>query len=339
MAKKLTQKLKKTDTPGVYNIEMGRTKHDWGTIYENGYTYQYYYNRLKSIALVTYIYDFHDQVPQLESSRLEYMLLNYRDIAMFQTDAGDIAFLPYTIDNIKTIYGYPQYVNIYSPYSNFRCKREYEQVALLHDNITNYSTYNIISYFAMSLYIIDRTIDVNLFNQKTPVLITAKDEAQKLALKNMWMELSGFQPAVAVNDTYSMDSIQVMPINAPYIGEQLNELRESKWKQALSALGIPSTGAKKERYIGTELTQNIGEHVFSAYCRYIPRKEGIERGNQLFGCNIEFKYNDIVLDDSGFNNLFIDDDGGESNDYDNIRTNRWYVSRTDGTSRTDGRES
>lgn len=305
MSKKLSYNIKNSAVPGVYNIEMGRTKHDWGTVYENGHSYNYYYNRLKSIALVTYIYDFKGSVPMLQSSDLEKMLLNYVDIAMFQTDAGDIAFLPYTVENIRTIYGYPQFVNIYSPYTSFKTRRSYDEVALLHDNITGYRTYNIVKYFAMSLYIIDRTIDVNLFNQKTPVIITAHDEAQKLALKNMWMELSGFQPAIAVNEAYSPDSIQVLPINAPYIADQLNDLRESKWKQALSALGIPSTEGKKERALTGELTQNIGEHVFSAYCRYIPRQEGIERGNELFGTNIEFKYNDIVLDDSGFNNLFI----------------------------------
>ena len=176
MAKKVTPRLAKSEVPGVFQMQYQKQS-DAHAIYQNGNALSYYRNRLRDLALVRYVYDFGDSVPLLESSRLNLMLYNYKELAIARADSGDLVMLPYTLTDIKTIYGYPSHVRIYSPYTTFHIERDYEEIALIRDNISSYSTASIVEYFATSLYIIDRTISVNLYNQKTPVLIVAENDA------------------------------------------------------------------------------------------------------------------------------------------------------------------
>lgn len=304
MPKKVTPRLAKSEVPGVFQMQYQKQS-DAHAIYQNGNALSYYRNRLRDLALVRYVYDFGDSVPLLESSRLNLMLYNYKELAIARADSGDLVILPYTLTDIKTIYGYPSHVRIYSPYTTFHIERDYEEIALIRDNISSYSTASIVEYFATSLYIIDRTISVNLYNQKTPVLIVAENDAQKLAVKKMFKEISDFEPAIAATSDFTGNNMQVLPVNAPFLSDKLYDIKLRIWKEALSALGIPSTEGKKERSITGELVQNIGEHVFSAYTSYLVLKEGFDRANRLFGTNLTVKYNDTILEDSGFDNLFL----------------------------------
>ena len=274
----------------------------------NTLSYTFFFNRLKTLAKSVFIWDTTD-FPLLESTKIEEFLFNYDRLAIFENDGGDMSMLPYSSYSILNAYGLPEQVRIYSPYMGFSTDRTYDQVALLEElnNDTGLSMCEICEYFATKLYAIDRAIDVNLNNQKTPVFITAKDEATKLALKNMFMHIEGFENAVAVNDSFDPTSITVYPINAPYLADKLNEMKRETWVDALTCLGIPSQNDKRERMVVDEVVQNLGEHVFNVYTRLLTRLEAVDHAKHVFGSKVEnltVRYNDKILENVGFLDLF-----------------------------------
>lgn len=271
-------------------------------------SYTFFFNRLKTLAKTVFIWDTTD-FPILESTKIEEFLFNYNKIAIFENDVGEMSMLPFASYSHLNVYGLPENLRIFSPFTGFSIDRKYEEVALLEDlnNDSGLTMCEVCEYFATKLYAIDRAIDVNISNQKTPVFITAKDESTKLALKNMFMRIEGFEDAVAINDNYDPNSIMIYPINAPYISDKLNEMKEQVWIDALTCLGIPSQNDKRERMIVDEVLQNLGEHVFNVYTRLLPRMEAVEHAKDVFGDkvkNLTVKYNDKILENVGFLDLF-----------------------------------
>lgn len=288
-------------------------------------SYTFFFNRLKTLAKSVFIWDTTD-FPLLESTKIEEFLFNYDRIAIFENDGGVMSMLPYSSYSILNAYGLPERLRIYSPFMGFSTDRTYDQVALLEDlnNDTGLSMCEICEYFATKLYAIDRAIDVNLNNQKTPLFITAKDEATKLALKNMFMRIEGFENAIAVNDSFDPTSIIVYPINAPYLSDKLNEMKREIWVDALTCLGIPSQNDKRERMLVDEVVQNLGEHVFNVYTRLLTRLETVDHAKHVFGSKVEnltVRYNDKILENVGFLDLF-DRKGGVQVGYSDTTDNR-----------------
>ena len=146
--------------------------------------------------------------------------------------------------------------------------------------------------FAQRLYNIDRTIDVNINAQKTPILITC-NENERLTMKNIYKEFDGNSPVIYANKGFDPKSVNVLKTDAPLVADKLYQLKTQIWNEALTYLGISNINVqKKERLLQDEVTRNLGGTIASRYPRLEARKQACQQINKMFELNIDVDYRD-----------------------------------------------
>ena len=148
--------------------------------------------------------------------------------------------------------------------------------------------------YARRLYEIERTIDVNVKAQKTPILIRAT-ENQRLTMKNLYMQYDGNEPFIFGDKQLDMDGIKVLKTDAPYVADKLNILKRQIWNEALTYLGIENSNTeKRERLVSDEITSNLGGVAAQRFCRLNARRKAAEQINKMFGLNIQVDFREEV---------------------------------------------
>ena len=185
------------------------------------------------------------------------------------------------------IYGEPVSRRAFSRYNNYQKELSKEESVIIWNNMDRTPTYPIIELFARRLYNIDRSIDVNVNAQKTPVLVRC-NEKQRLTLKNAYKEMDGNSPVIYADKDFDPDSISVLTTGAPYVSDKLYELKTNIWNEALTYLGIPSANVmKRERMIKDEVLRGLGGTLANRYSRLSERQVAVDKINRMFGTNIE----------------------------------------------------
>lgn len=141
-----------------------------------------------------------------------------------------------------------------------------------------------ISLFAYRLYEAERTCDVNIKAQKTPVLIKV-DDSQRLTLENLYNQYDGNKPVI-FGDKNSLDANTITSIktDADFIADKIMEYKQDIWNEALCFLGINNLAVeKKERLVTDEASSNNELVNMNLQSFLIPRQEACRQFNELFG--------------------------------------------------------
>lgn len=165
-------------------------------------------------------------------------------------------------------------------------------VVLIKNNPDMWPTFNTIKLFCKRLYQVERTIDVNMNQQKTPLLITCKAN-KRLSLLNLYEKYSGNEPVIyGTNDLMSDTGINVINTGAPYLIDKLQIQKQAIWNEVLTFLGINNNDVeKKERVIEAETESNNHFISLNLYNAYRCRKHACDQINKYFGLNINVKIN------------------------------------------------
>lgn len=263
--------------------------------YFNDISFLYYYNWLKLIALNVYKWE---NVPSSIDVRYLELTLFERGIAVYFNDIalGNIA-LPVNLSGQYDVYGIPQNYYAYSSASNYKNRElDNKNSVLIFNDYLFQPTENIVQLYANKLYELDRTIDVNVKAQKTPILVKSSEQ-QKLTMLNMINQYDGNEPFLYVADTYSGSGsgIEVFETKAPFVCDKLEVLKHNILNDFLTAIGVEnSNNDKKERLVSDEIGSNYGLIEVSRNVRLNPRKEAVKKINEMFGTNIEVSFNSDV---------------------------------------------
>ena len=254
---------------------------------QNSVSWQYYYNRLKEIAISCIEWK---NLPDTVDARfLELTLFEDGAGVYFNDDVLGNLFLQATLDGRLNVYREPiktkaHAVNGYSKYLN-----ETNSV-IIHNNMLHTNSVKACKMFAMRLANIDRTIDVNINAQKTPVLIKS-GENERLSMVNLYQQYDGGMPFVFGSDQLNTDNITVLRTDAPFVAPQLYELKTNIWNEALTYLGISNVNiTKRERLVSDEVNRSQGGSIASKFSRLHERQVAVEKINKMFGTNISVDY-------------------------------------------------
>lgn len=187
------------------------------TAWVNDATYWDYLERLKKIA--TSMFEWVNLPDSMDARYLEKCLYYHGTAAMLYDD-----ILGYINTNCASsgqinIYGLPTALNCYSYgyqetrtlYTGLKYSAEGNPInengkecILVMNNWERTPTASTLELFALRLYEAERTCDVNIKAQKTPVMLVV-DEAQRLTMKNLYNQYDGNEPFIfgdkeALND-------------------------------------------------------------------------------------------------------------------------------------------
>jgi len=219
-------------------------------------------------------------------------LLKHKDYGFINTNCASAGKI--------NIYGLPTYLNCYSfefqenrkLYTGLnplltdeeKEEQENEECVLVLNNWDGVPTISTMQLFALRLYEAERTCDVNIKAQKTPVLLVV-DEKQRLFMENLYNQYDGNQPFIfGDSGQFNTDILKSIKTDAPFIANDVMKYKEQIWNEALTFLGINTlTTEKKERLITDEASANNELINLNLQSFLAPRLEACKQFNEKFG--------------------------------------------------------
>ena len=257
----------------------------------NNETYMDYLERMKKIALSMFEWV---NLPDTMNARFLEMCLYYKGQgAMFydenyggyiNTMASDGGYI--------NLYGLPSQIMCYS-YGNLNQRRNLymhesgaekgEECILVMNNYERIPTANTVQLFAYRLAEAQRTADVNIKAQRTPILMLT-DQKQLFSMKKLYEEYDGNTPAIfADKNALTPDAIKSIKTDAPFIANDIMNYKREIWNEFLTFLGVSNLNEKKERLISNEVDSNNELLNLNLQALLAPRKKACEQFNEKYG--------------------------------------------------------
>lgn len=260
---------------------------------QNVRTFDYYFNRLSNIALA--IYEWTDLPDTVDPRFLELsiyrngMCLFFKDEVLDRFDA-----LPCMIGGTFDTHNIPILRRAYAANGyQYECDNT-NSVIIYHNYMHGVPLWDI-EMFATRLADYQRTEDVNVRAQKTPI-VTLADDDQKAAWENIILSYMGNVPLMLANKSLNPDALKVLKTDAPFTADKIEELRVQVWNDAMSYLGVSNVNVtKKERLITDEVQRNMGGVLASRYSPLEMRKMACEKINEMWGLKVDVKYREDIL--------------------------------------------
>lgn len=257
----------------------------------NNQAFIHYLNRLKELAVSMFEWK---NVPETVDIRYLELTLMQDGMAIFFNDE-ELGYLGlqvmiggnlnvYRIPIIRRAYAVNGYSKDLNP----------DDSVIIFNNMLHTNSIMDLEMFALKLYECDRTIDVNIKAQKTPVALLC-DENQRLVMKNLYLQYDGNMPFIFGSKNLDIKQIQAINTGAPFVADKVMETKNQIWNEALTYLGISNTSyQKKERLISDEVIRNMGGTIASRYSRLSERQKACDMINRMFGLNMSVDYREDV---------------------------------------------
>lgn len=308
----------------------------WDSANKNALTHQFYLARLSELAMS--MFDWKNVPETIDTRFLEYTLFYEGAVVFFKDEAlqivgtdlndagkdeivvegktdthkydteGSYLALQVMLGGDLDVYRIPRSRTAYSVGYQYPNLNEDNSV-IIWNNMLRMPEYPRMMFYAQKLYEIDRTIDVNVKAQKTPVAILC-DENERLTMRNVYEQYDGNQPFIYGSKDLDLSQLTVLKTDAPYVADKLQTLKNEVWNEALTCLGISNLNVqKKERLVSDEVTRNMGGTIASRHSRMDMRRQACDAINKMFGLNIEVEYREDFreLDDE----FMIEDESGD----------------------------
>ena len=264
----------------------------------NDQTFNDYMNRFKRIALS--IFEWVNLPKSMNSRYIEMCLFYYGQCAFLKDKTFGFINTKACGNGYVNIYGLPTKINCFS--YNYQSTRtlytglnpnltekqfEYQknnEAILVMNNYDRLPTAPSMELFAYRLYNAERTCDVNLNAQRTPIII-AVDEKQRLMMENLYNQYNGNQPFIFGDKSQLSDiPIKAISTEAPYIIDKITDYKKEIWNEALTYLGINNISVKKkERLTENESNENNELVNLNLFAMLEPRKQACREFNEKFG--------------------------------------------------------
>lgn len=255
----------------------------------NNETYVDYFERMKKVCLS--MFEWENLPPSMNARFLEMCLFyNGQAALLYDDDYGYINTMAADGGYIN-IYGLPTEIQCYS--YRFNQRRELytvdtgeekgKECILVLNNYERIPTSSTINLFAARLTEAQRTADVNIKAQRTPILITT-DQKQYFTLKKMYEEYDGNTPAIfADKNIISSDAMKAFKTDAPFVAKDVMQYKREIWNEFLTTMGISNLDEKRERMVTNEIDSNNELVNLNLQSLLIPRKEACKQFNEKYG--------------------------------------------------------
>lgn len=257
----------------------------------NDNTFIDFYERLKRIALS--MFEWVNLPSSMNARWLERTLFFKGQAALLKDEKFGFINTACSSGGQINIYGVPTALNCYS--FGYQSRRllysgliegipDTEECILVMNDWERIPTAPTLELFAYRLYEAQRTCDVNIKAQKTPVMVITS-EKQRLTMENLYNQYDGNQPFIFGNkEQLSGDELRAINTYAPYITDKVTDYKKEIWNEALTFLGINNIMLeKKERLVSDEANSNNELINLNLQSRLAPREEAAREFNEKFG--------------------------------------------------------
>lgn len=265
----------------------------------NNATFNDYLHRFQRIALS--MFEWVNLPKSMDARYLEKCLFYNGQAALLKDKTYGFINTKAAANGYVNIYGLPTKINCFSySYQSIRtlytglnenltpAQMEYQknnECILVMNNEDRLPTAGSLELFAWRLYNADRTCDVNITAQKTPVMVIT-DEKQRLTMMQLYNQYNGNMPFIFGDKNLLADGnkVESLTTQAPYIVDKISEYKKEIWNEALTFLGINNIARdKKERLTENESNENNELVNLNLQAMLIPRMRACKEFNEKFG--------------------------------------------------------
>ena len=253
----------------------------------NNRAYAYYITRFSELALSVFKWE---NLPDTVDERfLELTLYTDGQAVFFRDEVLGELCLQCAVNGPFDVYRVPIRRRAYAV-NGYQKELTNKDSVIIWNNKLHTNTEPDMRVFARRLWDLDRTIEVNARAQKTPVFVQGPEE-QRLTLLNLYKEYDGNAPVICGDKNLNLEGFKSISTQAPFVGNDLYQLKTQIWNEALTYLGISNlTIQKKERVNTDEVTRSMGGTLASRNARLEARKKAAEEINKMFDLDISVHF-------------------------------------------------
>lgn len=255
-----------------------------------------YIDRLKMLSVSLFTWKGLDDIAGTGASRFLELSLYEDGKGVFVKD-DELGYMALKVNPSDKLNVYMLPVKVMCWSIGYNKQYAFDDVVYIMNNELQKPTREFMELFAYRLYETERTIDINLQAQKTPILIEG-DTKTILTLKNVYMQYSGNTPFIFGNKQFDISNkLNVLKTDAPFVIDKLDVHKHQIFNDALTVLGIDNANTdKKERLITNEVESNEQLITYYLNCYYKTRKKACDDINKKFGLNISIELNKDIID-------------------------------------------
>lgn len=273
----------------------------WESARMNNATYIEYYNRLMELSLA--MFEWRNVPDEIDTRFLELILFSEGKAIFFRDEyLEEYLALQFTMSGPLDVYHIPINRRAFAV-NGYQRELNSKDSVIIFNNMLHLPSKAQVETMARRLYNFDRTIDVNINAQKTPLLIIC-DDSQRLTMRNLYKSYDGNEPVIYGTKALNIDGLKTLKTDAPYVADRVYQLKADYWNEALTYLGISNTNVTKhERMNRDEVTRNLGGVFASRFSRLDERRRACEKINKMFGLDmwVDFReFDDADLDVPGY---------------------------------------
>lgn len=235
--------------------------------------------------------------PFMDYSYVDQELVYKGSIAFFVDEYLGLLALPYV--NLGKLDLYNRSIDIQvigrNGYTRKLTRGEY---VIMWDNRSKQALIYDILQYAERVSLIQRTIDINISQQRTNRIWKTKTENKK-TIDDLINGVSANDEAIVVYDNLSIDETTAVLAPAPFVADKLSEQKDKIWNEFLRLIGIANSSfQKKERNIRDEVFISQAGTIASRFTRFNSRVDAINKMNDLWsdlywnGLKLEVEYYD-----------------------------------------------
>lgn len=156
---------------------------------------------------------------------------------------------------------------------------------------------DIIDVFSNKLAHIDRTIDINLINQRRPVVFSGTEE-QRLSAMNAWKQLKDGEPFFVANSEMN-PLAQMQAFNLEIKDTSTLNLilaKQKIWNECMTLLGVNNANQdKKERLVADEVSANNEQVMVNRGIGLNARNDACQMINAKWGLNMSCEWGPVPV--------------------------------------------
>lgn len=258
------------------------------TVEDNYYLDRHFYNILYMMCITRFIWK--DLPNNIDMDFIEKTLANEGEVAIINHKVFGLV-ATYCVGDYFNIYGRPQRYLCFTPNNEINDYYDWDSddLVIVRNNKMSQPSHNFIKRYASILSQVQKTQEVNLNAQKTPILISCS-ENDRLTMQNFYSEYEGNAPVIYGNKAIDLpESVKVFKTDAPYLLDKLQNYKTDQFNECLTFLGIKVTKEKKERLVVDEANANNDMTNICLNMFLSTREQAVKEINKKFNLNIEIE--------------------------------------------------
>ena len=229
--------------------------------------------------------------PFMDYSYVNHELVYKGCIAFFMDEYLGLLALPYVNLGKLDLYGRPIDIQVIGRNGYTRKLKQGEYVLMWDNRSKQALIYDILQY-AERVSLIQRTIDINVSQQRTNRIWKTKTENKK-TIEDLINGISANDEAILTYDNLNIDETTGILSPAPFVADKLSDQKDKIWNEFLRLIGIANSSfQKKERNIRDEVFISQAGTIASRFTRFNSRVDAVNKINALWNLDLEVEYYD-----------------------------------------------